>query len=197
MKIFGIGGLPRSGKDTLAELFMEHGYFGVSLGDIVRNIARVRHADKPEPISVTNMTETSNFLRSTKGPDFALKEAIELFEKAGGEQKYKGLVVFSVRAPIEADFILEHGGEVVWVETTDEIRLLRANMYRREGEDEHTLEAMKAQEALQEKPQKGIPAEVQMSTSYIHSHATIMLDNNSNDVEAFKRDAFKLLAAYF
>lgn len=188
--------MPRSGKDTLAELFMEHGYFGVSLGDIVRNIARERHADDPNPISVTNMTETSNFLRTTKGPDFALREALGLFEEAGGEQKYKGLVVYSVRAPIEADFILEHGGEVIWVETTDEIRLQRANMYRREGEDEHTLEAMKAQEALQEKPQKGIPTEVQMSTSYIKSHATIILENNSNDIQAFKHDGLKLLSAY-
>lgn len=188
--------MPRSGKDTLAELFMEHGYFGVSLGDIVRNIARERHADDPNPISVTNMTETSNFLRTTKGPDFALREALGLFEEAGGEQKYKGLVVYSVRAPIEADFILEHGGEVIWVETTDEIRLQRANMYRRDGEDEHTLEAMKAQEALQEKPQKGIPVEVQMSTSYIKSHATIILENNSNDIQAFKHDGLKLLSAY-
>ena len=197
MKIVGIGGLPRSGKDTLAELFMERGYFGVSLGDIVRDISRKRHADKSDPISVENMTETSNFLRTTRGPDFALKEALQRFEDAGGDQKHKGLVVYSVRAPVEADFILAHGGELVWTETTDAIRLARANQNRREGEPEHTLENMKAQEALQEKPQPGIPKEVQMDTSYIKEHATLMVENNSSDIEEFRKIVLTQLRSVF
>ena len=61
LNIIGIGGLPRSGKDELAQIFIDAGFFGVSLGDIVRNIAKTRHSDKPDPISVNNMTETSNF----------------------------------------------------------------------------------------------------------------------------------------
>ena len=50
MNIVGIAGLPRSGKDTLAELFMKQGYFGVSFGDIFRDVSRQRHADKPDPL---------------------------------------------------------------------------------------------------------------------------------------------------
>lgn len=192
MNIVGVAGLPRSGKDTLAELFMERGYFGVSLGDIVREASRQRHTG-PDSISVKNMTETANYLRATYGPDFALKEAVERFEQASKKQNYKGLVVFSVRAPIEADFILAHGGQLIWVETTDEVRLQRAIQSRREGEPEHTLEEMKNQEALQQQPQPGLPPEVQMDITYVKAHATKTLENNGNDVEAFKKDAAEVL----
>src|SRR5690349_169937 len=107
LRIIGISGLPRGGKDTLADIFMANGFFGVSLGDIVRDESRVRHAKETDPISVANMTETSNWLRAEHGPDFALREALNRYEDAqekGGQ--YDGLVVFSVRAPIEVDFIL-------------------------------------------------------------------------------------------
>lgn len=191
MNIIGIAGLPRGGKDSLAELFMEHGYYGVSLGDIVRDEARKRHADEPDPISVKNMTETSNYLRSEKGADFALKEALARFEEARKSQDYEGLVVFSVRAPVEADFILKNGGKLIWVEADDEVRFERSKSARREGEAEQTLNEMLDHEKLQETPQPGLPAEVQMNTSYIKEHATNIFENNGNNFEAFKTEAKK------
>lgn len=194
MKIIGVGGLPRSGKDMVGDFLMAHGYFGVSLGDIVREEARRRHADKPEPISLKNMTETSNFLRTTKGPDFALQEALKRFEAAGGEQEHKGLVVFSVRVPVEVEFITAQGGELIWVEARDDVRLARANKHRREGEPEHTLENMKDYEALQQKPQPGIPVEVQMDTDYVKAHATIVIENNGDSLVAFEDEVKKQLA---
>lgn len=193
MKIVGIGGLPRSGKDTVAELFIERGWFGVSVGDIVREESRKRHASEPDPVSVKNMTETSNYLRTTYGPDVVLVQAIDRFKKASETQSYRGLMVWSIRMPVEVDFILGKGGELIWVEANDEIRLERANQHRREGEPEHTLELMKSQEALQQKPQPGLPEEVQMNIDYVKSHATKILTNNGDDVEAFKREAEETL----
>lgn len=196
MKIIGIGGLPRSGKDTLAELFIGNGYYGVSLGDIVRNISRDRHVDKPDPISVANMTETSNFLRTERGADFAIKEAIELYEKAIKSKDYKGLVVYSVRAPIEVDSILAQGGDVIWVEADDEVRLSRANSNLRPGELEQTLDKMLEDESLQAKPQPGLPSEVQMNTNYVSNNATITLTNNDSDIEGFQNYAEEVLSKY-
>lgn len=193
MNIIGIGGLPRSGKDALAELLMVNGYYGVSLGDIVRDESRKRHSSEPDPISVKNMTETSNFLRSTKGADFALKEALKRYKTAKKAKEYKGLVVFSVRAPVEVDFILEKKGRLVWVEAQDEVRHERSRKHRRAGEVEHNLAEMKAQEILQEKPQPGIPEDVQMDTSYVKAHATDDLENNGNDIATFYKEAKKLL----
>lgn len=193
MNIVGIGGLPRGGKDTLAELYMQHGYYGVSLGDIVRDESRHRHANEPDPISVKNMTETSNYLRSEKGADFALKEALARFEKASKDNQYKGLVVFSVRAPVEADFIVENDGKLIWVDATDKVRYERSQLARREGEAEQSLQEMLNHEQLQEKPQPGLPEEVQMNTSYVKKRATVVFENNGNSVAAFKAEAEKAL----
>lgn len=194
-KIIGIGGLPRSGKDTLAELFVqEAGYYGVSFGDIVRDVSRVRHKDSLDPISVSNMTETSNWLRGEQGPDFALKQALALYQNAiesGGV--YEGLVVWSIRAPVEVDFILKHHGELIWVEASDLVRYNRAMRYLREGESKLTIAEFKAQEALQWEPQPGIPASVQMDISYVKAKATMRFVNNDDNIKHFRTSAQKLV----
>lgn len=188
-KIIGIGGLPRSGKDSLAQYFMNSGYFGVSLGDIVRDFARIRHSDKQDPISVANMTETSNWLRSERGADFALKIAQERFETAyKADSNLKGLVVFSVRAPAEVDHILSHDGQLIWVEATDRTRYQRAMDNLRDGEAKITIEEFKRQESLQWQPQPNLPAEVQMNTQYVKSKATRVFTNEMS-IEAFKEKA--------
>jgi dephospho-CoA kinase len=193
MKIIGIGGLSRSGKDTLAEFLVRKGYFGVSLGDIVRNASKVRHASEPDPISVVNMTETANDLRQKQGADFALKQAVEEFENAGGETKYKGLLVFSVRAPAEADYITQHGGQLIWLSADDQVRYQRAMKFRRAGEAEISFDEFQRQENLQWRPQPGIPAAAQMNAEYVKSKSTLSLDNSDNDVEKFKQTAQKAL----
>jgi dephospho-CoA kinase len=192
-KIIGIGGLPRSGKDTVADFVMNAGYFGVSLGDIVRDESRTRHAGKPDPISVANMTETSNWFRTQRGPDFAMKEALKRFDKASKDNNYQGLVVYSVRAPIEVDFILAQKGFLIWVDTKDEVRLERSNANLRSGETPLTLENMKSQEALQSRPQPELPAEVQMDTSYVRKHANIFIKNNGDDLKKLRKHAEKIL----
>ena len=195
-KIIGIGGLPRSGKDTLAELFIGAGFFGLSFGDVVRGFCFERHKDKPDPISVANMTETSNWLRQTKGADVILQEALKQFhekEKAG--EKFKGLVLWSIRAPIEVDFILSHHGAMIWVEASDMVRHGRALQHLRPGEASITLDEFTRQEALQWKPQPGIPAEVQMDISYVKAHATHILVNNENDLGLFTQKAQTLIKA--
>ncbi|HSX27425.1 MAG TPA: AAA family ATPase [Patescibacteria group bacterium] len=196
MKIVGIGGLPRSGKDTLAELLIQSGYFGFSFGDFIREQAKLRHKDKPDPISVVNMTETSNWLRDAHGADVVLKEALKAFEEANQNKTYKGMVLFSVRAPVEVDWILEHQGEVIWVEASDQVRYDRSIKAQRAGESKLSLDEFKRQEDLQWKPQPGIPAEAQMNTSYVKEHATIILENNEDDLTAFFAKAKETLAKF-
>ena len=191
-KLVGIGGLTRSGKDTLAELFIEQGWFGVSLGDIVRAKSRERHKDDIDPISVANMTETANWLRAQIGPDFALKMALNDFEKVKG--KYKGLVLYSVRAPVEVDYILAHGGQLIWVEASPKVRHQRALAKLRDGEKLMSLAEFNFQENLQYNPQPDIPTEVQMNSSYVQSQATITIENNGNDKAEFLARAQQLIS---
>lgn len=188
--------MPRSGKDTLAELFMQSGYFGFSFGDFVRKNSVERHKDKPDPISVANMTETSNWLRETYGADVVLKEALKEFEAANSDGKYKGVVLFSVRAPVEADFILEKGGELIWVDTADEVRYERGLKNMRAGEAKISPEEFKRQEALQWQPQPGIPEKSQMNVAYIKQKATHVFENNGDDIEEFEKKAYSEFADF-
>lgn len=188
--IVGIAGKPRSGKDSLAELFIEAGYFGFTVGDYVREFARERHADKPDPISIENLTETSNWLRTTKGPDFALIEALTRYQTI--KDQCKGLVIYSVRAPVEVDFILDHGGEIIWVEASDDIRYERNKLAKRDGEADISLAEFLRQEALQWQPQPSLPPEVQMNIEYVKQKATIVFENEST-FENFKESALKLV----
>jgi dephospho-CoA kinase len=185
-KIVGIAGLSRSGKDTVAELLTQNGYMSVSLGDIVREHAFERHKDKPDPITRANTTETSNWLRETYGADVVLREALKRFEAKRAEgHTFKGVVLHSIRAPIEVDFILAHGGELVWVEADDTIRYQRNSQAIRQGERSLSFEEFMSHEAEQWKPLPGIPREVQMNVSYVKEHATIHLVNNGDEREAF------------
>jgi dephospho-CoA kinase len=193
MNLIGVGGLTRSGKDTLAELLMDSGFYGVSLGDMVRKISRERHKDKPDPISVANMTETSNDLRQKHGADFAIKKAVDQFKDANKNNAYRGLVVYSIRAPAEADYILSHGGRLIWLAADDKVRYQRATSSRRQGEADISFEEFERQEKLQAEPQPGIPAESQMNSGYVKSKATIILENNDDDIEKFEQKAKKAL----
>lgn len=194
MKIVGIGGLPRSGKDTLAELFIGNRYFGFSFGDFTRKNSRERHKDKPDPISVENMTETSNWLRNTHGSDVILQAALKEFnDKQSAGANYKGLVLFSVRAPVEVDWILAHNGKLIWVESSDEVRYKRGLQNLRTGEPTLSFEEFKRQEALQWKPQPGIPEEAQMNISYVKEKATHTLVNNGDNLEEFLNNAKQLI----
>jgi len=193
-KIIGIGGLPRSGKDTVADLLIERGWFGFSFGDYTRRAALERHKDKPDPISVANMTETSNWLRETGGPDVILKASLAEYEEASKLRQYEGLVLYSVRAPVEVDWILAQGGELVWVEADYEVRYERAMRKMREGEVRISLEEFKRQEALQWQPQPGIPTEAQMNISYVKDHATRTIVNNGDDLTAFQIEVEKALS---
>jgi dephospho-CoA kinase len=194
IKIVGIGGMPRSGKDTLAELFIEAGFYGVSFGDIVRKFTFERHKDKPDPISVANMTETSNWLRDNHGADVVLREALRQFETRQREgNSFKGMVLWSIRAPVEVDFIIERNGQLIWVEASDEVRHKRAIANLRSGESEMSLEEFKRQEALQWKPQPGVPAQAQMDLSYVKAHSTIVFENNSDEKTEFLIRARQLI----
>ena len=194
LDIVGVAGLPRSGKDTVAGLLIQHNYYGFSFGDFIRRYSLERHKDKSDPISVANMTETSNWLRETLGPDVVLQAALKEFsDKQTAETKYKGLVLYSVRAPVEVDWILNHHGKLIWIEANEEIRYKRNIHNLRVGEAKISLEEFKRQEALQWQPQPGVPAEAQMDLAYVKRKATITISNNSDDVEAFKREAKKAL----
>lgn len=191
--IVGIAGLPRSGKDTVATVFIDAGYFSVSLGEIVRDLSRQRHESQPDPISVANMTETANHYRAQLGSDFALQKAVDLYKHTAPKDS-AGLLIISVRAQVEADYILRHNGRLIWVEADDRVRYERNIAHLRDGEKpDIDFETFLRQEKLQWQPKPGTPKEVQMNVAYVKHNATDVIDNNETNVEKLYNKTTQLL----
>jgi hypothetical protein len=139
------------------------------------------------------MTETANWLRQSMGADFALQEAVNQFNEANEKQPHKGLLVYSVRAPAEADFILSHDGQLIWVEAADQVRYERALKFMRDGEAPISFDEFMRQENLQWQPQPNVSPEAQMNVQYVKSKSTTTVENNGDDLEKFKDGAQRAL----
>ncbi|MEI7758683.1 MAG: AAA family ATPase [bacterium] len=183
--IVGIGGYSRSGKDTLATLLLSAGYFGISVGDIAREYSMERHKDSKSPISRINLTETSNWLREQKGPDVFMKIALDKYRQALKTKEYKGMLIWSIRAPIEADFIIKNKGTLIWIDSKAKTRYKRFLENLRTGEVSIDFDEYLRQEQTQVVPQPDIDPLIQMNMDYVKEKANLTLDNNFEGTEKF------------
>jgi len=183
--IVGIGGYSRSGKDTLATFLLSAGYFGISVGDIAREYSMERHKDSKSPISRINLTETSNWLREQKGPDVFMKIALDKYRQALKTKEYKGMLIWSIRAPIEADFIIKNKGTLIWIDSKAKTRYKRFLENLRTGEVSIDFDEYLRQEQTQVVPQPDIDPLIQMNMDYVKEKANLTLDNNFEGTEKF------------
>lgn len=180
MKIIGLAGTNGSGKDTVAHLLKEkYGYLFADattmLGDELtrRGLTHER----------VNKAALSAEWRREHGMGVIVDKAVEMF-KSG---KYEGVIVGSLRHPGEADRVHELGGKVLWVDASQQIRFDRiTNANRGRIEDNKTFEQFKAEEDV-EMSQSGDSATLNMSA--VKERADIFLENDGNDIEAFKNYA--------
>jgi len=189
MKIYGIGGTNGSGKDTVGLMLAEdYGFFFVSATDLLRGELRHRKL----PIERKNTAALSAEWRREFGFGALIDKAVEEFKKQPKE--YKGLVIASLRHPAEADQVHNDGGEVIWVDADQRIRYDRvikhAHLRNRSGEDDKTFEEFQADEQREMHPE-GDAATLNMSA--VKDRADISIDNNGDDLEAFKKMAKKAL----
>ena len=193
--IVGLGGYSRSGKDTLASLLLDAGYFGISVGDIAREYSMERHKNSESPISRINLTETSNWLRKKNGPDVFMKLALEKYRQALKKKSYKGILIWSIRAPIEADFIIANKGTLIWIDSEAETRYRRFLDNLRNGEIKLDFDEYIRQEQTQVVPQSGIDPSIQMNMDYVKEKANLVLVNNFKGAEKFLNYAKQRLAS--
>ncbi|WP_295842560.1 adenylate kinase [uncultured Xanthomonas sp.] len=133
MKIIGIHGRARSGKDTLARFLVDHhGFHRVALADPLREFvsaitgipyeALVDGPAKEEPLSWLN-DRSPRYMMQTLGTEWGrqmvddqlwLKVAHRRVEEAR-KQGYAGVVIPDVRFDNEAEFVSDLGGTVVEV----------------------------------------------------------------------------------
>ena len=188
MKIVGISGTNGSGKDTVGQMLAErHGWLFVS---VTRDMLRKEAKRRGLPIERENLRTISAEWRRESGLGVLVDKTIKEFESEGGLKKYKGLAIASLRNPGEPNRIHELGGSVVWVDAKPKIRFERVMKRKRGTEDAKTFEEFLAE---QEAEMGHSDDEAALNLAGVKAKADIFLENNGNDIEAFKDTAEKAL----
>jgi dephospho-CoA kinase len=185
LKIIGIGGTNGSGKDTVGQMLAEHhGWLFVSVTDILRDGL----SKQGLPIERENLRNLSAEWRRQSGLGVLIDKSVEQFKTQAG--KHTGLAIASLRNPGEADRIHELGGRVVWVDADPKVRYQRIYSRQRSTEDKKTYEQFLAEEQA-EMNHSGDEATLNMAG--VKERADIFLQNDTDDLEAFKKAAEKAL----
>jgi len=187
MRIICIAGTNGSGKDSLGEMLAgRHGWLFVSITDILRDGLR----DQGLPIERENMRRLSADWRRESGLGVLIDKAVEEFKRRGGEAKYQGLVIASLRNPGEADEVHKLGGRVVWLDGDPKVRYGRIYSRQRSSEDQKTFEQFLAEEQA-EMQHEGDEATLNMAG--VKAQADIFIDNNFPDLQTFHAHIQKTL----
>lgn len=183
MMNFGIAGVNGGGKDLIAEILQEEGFFVASATDMLAKGLR----EKGWPIDREHKAKLSTEWRKKYGMGAVVDKGLELYEPVKDE--YEGFAVGSLRHPGEADRIHQlPNGLVIWVHADPEVaysRIAGANRGAdKAAEDQVTYEEFLAQQQREMQHLSGDTATLNIAG--VKERADIFLENNGNDKEAFR-----------
>lgn len=143
MKLIGLSGTNGAGKDSVAEVLRDkYGYYFISVTDLLRDEAKNRGL----AVERENLRMISAEWRRESGLGVLIDKAVETYESLGGNSKYRGLVVSSLRNPGENDAIHALDGKVLWIDADPKIRYNRIFTRQRTEEDNKTYEQFLSEE---------------------------------------------------
>lgn len=186
-KILGLSGTFASGKDTIASwLNLEYGYYHVSTGDMVREVARAQYGKIERP----TLLKTANKLRKERGSGVLVELAFEHFEPL--KHRYPGgLVISGIRSIGEAKILQQNDGLLMFIDASIEERYRR--MVARARGDEKFLSFLEFQEREeQEMSPKDDSNELIQNINAISKMADISTFNDSA-VDSFLEEIRQIL----
>ncbi|RPJ48432.1 MAG: hypothetical protein EHM19_02040 [Candidatus Latescibacterota bacterium] len=176
-KVIGTIGKNASGKDTVVDILCRKlGVRCISMGDIVREIARAKGVDPTRK----NLNEVSRSHFEKHGPDFFIRKVIERID----ESDVPFAVISGIRTYVDAralrdrydsDFLLIHV-----VVSDDAVRLGRA-VQRATARDPRSIEELKRDDEREEKI-FGLQAAAGLATMKIANDGTLEQLENKVDL---------------
>ncbi|MBW3016048.1 AAA family ATPase [Candidatus Woesearchaeota archaeon] len=180
--ILGVTGLYAAGKDTLAKILQEKGFFHISLSDMIREEAKKRKLKDTRE----NMMKLGNELRKTQGNGVLARWAIQKMEWD------KNYVVTSVRNPVEVEVLRTKPSSalinVFASEKTRWNRMQKRKKAHNRNDDLTTYEEFKAKE--QQESENTDPSKQQLNTVIKMSDLTI---SNDGTEEQLRQKTEKML----
>jgi dephospho-CoA kinase len=184
MRLIGISGTNGSGKDTLAVIMeKDFGFCFISVSDMLRNELKKRNV----PIERQNLRQLSHEWRIKHGLGYLIDRAVKEFKPK--QNKFKGLVVSSLRNHGEAKRLHGLGGQVVWLDAEPRLRYGRIMARNRSEEDDKTFNQFIAEEQAE---MEGTD-QAALDLANVKKMADIFLMNDYTDLEHFKTAAQKAL----
>lgn len=171
--LIGLAGTLSAGKDTIAQMLAaEHGYRHVSLGDMIRQVARQLHGSVERPV----LFVTAQELRRQQGAGALVLEAL----KQG-----RPLAVSGMRSLGEAKEIKAAGGVLMFIDAPIEVRYERMRSRERDAETELSLEGFRQNE---QKEWYGGDNEADFNLRGIKAMSDIIIDSDQ-PLERFVAEA--------
>ncbi len=118
MKIFGLTGHMGSGKDTLADMLILHGFKKYVYSDVIKEELDKKKMEHTRE----NLQNMGNILRERHGSDILSRRLYEKICSDGVER----VIVVGIRNKGEAEFFKRMDGfKLVWVDAKEKIRMER------------------------------------------------------------------------
>ncbi len=183
--IFGLSGTNGAGKDAVADMLLaREGYYVASATDMFVEELAVRGW----PTDREHKAKLGAEWRREHGMGVIVDRAYQYY--IAHQSEYKGMIVGSLRHPGETDRIHELGGVQIWVDADPKVRYDRisanAHARGRAAEDDKTFEEFLAEEEREMQP---IGDAATLHGAAVKEKADIFIENNGNDLEAFKDQA--------
>lgn len=179
--IFGVTGLYASGKDTVAQVLQENGFFHISLSEFIREEAKKRKMKDTRE----NLMKLGNQLRQEHGHGVLARWAIQKMEWD------KNYVVTSVRNPVEVEVLrTKTNFALINVYASEKTRWQRMQDRKKTEKRNDDLDTFKEFQENERKESSTDPGKQQVNTVIQMADITI---NNDGAIEQLKQKVQKML----
>jgi len=177
MKVFGVTGLPGSGKSEFASAAMEADYTVVRMGDMVWRYVKAQKL----PLNSRTVGRIANERREKEGADIWARETVRFIQPV--PETGKGIVIDGLRSLDEAEYFRAHFTlfRIVGVHASPAARYGRI-MERKRVDDSLSFEEFQAREKR----------ELAWGLAVVFAYSDIMLVNE-DDIESFRIKAQRIL----
>lgn len=188
--LYGVAGTNGSGKDTLMELFKELRFFVYNTSADLRELSYAVFGNTNRGGNQTPMGQIGNAERAVYPGGMVDLGLLDWWMRAAHlpeQLRPRGLVIGSIRAAGEAVRLKEFGGKLLVTDADANIRYGRLQSRLRADERNISFEEFVQQEKNELAVGETDPAKFGMAK--VIDMADIVLLNEFNDVERFKKDA--------
>jgi dephospho-CoA kinase len=192
--VIGVAGTNAAGKDSLMDLLKEGGYLVYNAGEHLRQVTIAALGYMGRGGNETPEGRTANAQRVRYPGGMVELGMIDWWARVAHlpeDLRPRGLVIGSIRGTGEAKRLHQIGGKLVLVDADRDIRYQRVASRQRADEPNISFEQFCKNEDAELAVGQTDPTKFGMAA--VIESSDIVINNNGNDIDAFKREIKRIL----